>query len=150
MVEIVSARPEWQFVCIGTKRIDLSELEARSNFTWFPAVSYQELPRIASAFDVAIIPYVVNEHTQTANPLKLREYIATGKPVVTTPMSEVMKFEGYIRTAETGRDFIAAIEAGLDDTREPEKSWEALSGETWIEKAELFSNWIEQTLESRG
>jgi len=92
-------RVDWTVVLIGTKRIDLGTLESRPNFRWLPAVPYAQLPQYSSAFDVAIIPYVVNQHTNTANPLKLREYLATGKPVVTTAMAEVFRFKEHLRIA---------------------------------------------------
>ncbi len=145
---ILKAKPHWQIVCIGTKRISLETLEKYANFQWFDAVSYESLPSYASCFDVAMIPYHVNDHTQTANPLKLREYIATGKPVVTTPMREVFRFEDVIHIAEKGPAFIQAMEKALDMPANNEKRALALQGEAWHEKAELVASWIEQKLPS--
>lgn len=146
---LLDARPGWQIVCIGTRRIDLGELEKRPNFHWLPPVPYAELPSYAAAFDVAVIPYKVNEHTQTASPLKLREYIATGKPVVTTPMADVFRFQNHIAIAGTDREFIAAIEKALASPPVPEAQEQALAGESWKDKAALLSSWIEEGLEQR-
>lgn len=147
---ILDARPDWQVVCIGVKRIDLGELEARANFHWLPPVPYADLPSYAACFDVAFIPYFVNAHTQTANPLKLREYIATGKPVVTTPMAEVFRFESVISIADGAPAFIPAIEKALAEPPDQAARAKALAGESWKDKAALFSGWIEEALQERA
>ncbi len=146
---ILNTRPDWQVVCIGTKRIDLGSLESKRNFFWIPPVPYDELPRFAACFDVAFIPYLVNAHTQAANPLKLREYLATGKPVVTTPMAEVFRFKDHIRIADSVDAFVRALDAALHEEVPSEKREEALAGERWSEKAELLSSWIEEELVSQ-
>lgn len=146
MHKAVAARPDWQFVCIGTKRISLDRLENFPNFLWLPPVSYTRLPAFAACFDVAIIPYVINRHTQTASPLKLPEYIATGKPVVTTPMPETFRFAGQIRIAGEPTAFIQAIEEALSDPAPLESRRAVLAGETWKDKAEQLSDWMEQAL----
>lgn len=143
---ILAANPGWQFVCIGTKRIDLTELEKNPNFHWLPPVAYAELPSYAAAFDVAIIPYRVNAHTQTANPLKLREYIAAGKPVVTTPMAEVFRFKDVIAIADGAPAFIRAIERALTQRACAAPRAGTLAGESWADKASQFSAWIEEAL----
>ncbi len=147
--QILHSNPTWQVTCIGTKRISLERLESYSNFHWIDAVAYEELPRYASCFDVAIIPYHVNEHTQTANPLKLREYIATGKPIVTTPMNEVFRFQDVINIAEKGEAFISAIENALTQRVDEDLRAKSLVGESWEDKAELVSEWIEVALRKK-
>ena len=147
---LLDARPDWTVLLIGTRRIPLDVLERRPNFRWLPAVPYAELPQYAAHFDVAIIPYRVNEHTCTANPLKLREYLATGKPVVTAPMPEVFRFAGHIRIAGTPEDFVAATVAALDDRPVPEVRLAGLAGESWHDKAASLSLWMEEVLQSAG
>ncbi|MBZ2172990.1 glycosyltransferase [Nitratidesulfovibrio sp. SRB-5] len=150
LVDLLAARPHWNVVLIGTRRIPLDALERFPNFLWLPAVPYGELPGYAARFDVAVIPYVVNEHTCTANPLKLREYLATGKPVVATPMTEVLRFEGVVRIATSGDAFVAAIEDELHSPAPVGPRWKVLEGETWKDKAELVSCWIEEALAAGG
>ena len=74
----------------------------------------------SKAFDVAIIPYRQNQQVQNANPLKLREYLATGKPVVSVPTAEVEKFRDVLRIAGDREGFLTAIEDSLATDR-PEK-----------------------------
>jgi glycosyltransferase involved in cell wall biosynthesis len=149
-VEIISKlldwRVDWTVVLIGTKRIDLGMLESRPNFRWLPAVPYADLPRYASAFDVAIIPYVVNQHTNTANPLKLREYLATGKPIVTTAMTEVFRFQEHLRIATNPEYFANEVDKALFDVVDPATRQACLEGEAWTDKAHTVSAWIEEIL----
>ena len=147
---VLNARPDWQIVCIGTKRIDLGSLESEPNFSWIPPVPYAQLPHFAACFDVAFIPYVVNAHTQTANPLKLREYLATGKPVVTTPMAEVFRFKDIIHIADSIDSFVSALDAALQERVSVEERKKVLAGERWSDKAELVSCWIEEEFVSRS
>ncbi len=146
MHKTIAARPDWQFVCIGTKRISLGRLEDFPNFRWLPPVSYTRLPAFAACFDVAIIPYVINRHTQTASPLKLPEYIATGKPVVTTPMPETFRFAGQIHIAGESAAFVQAIDEALSDPASPESRRAILAGEAWKDRAEQLSDWMEEAL----
>ena len=147
---VLNVRPDWQIVCIGTKRIDLGSLESEPNFSWIPPVPYAQLPHFAACFDVAFIPYVVNAHTQTANPLKLREYLATGKPVVTTPMAEVFRFKDIIHIADSIDSFVSALDAALQERVSVEERKKVLAGERWSDKAELVSCWIEEEFVSRS
>lgn len=142
-------RQDWTVVLIGTRRVDLGPLQSRPNFRWLPAVPYAHLPRYSSAFDVAIIPYVVNRHTNTANPLKLREYLATGKPVVTTAMREVFRFRKHLRIAADPRDFAREVDRALSDAVDPAARRACLDGEAWTDKARLVSDWIEETLAAK-
>lgn len=149
-IEIVRAlldfRDDWTVVLIGTKRISLEVLEARKNFRWIPAVPYSELPQYASTFDVAIIPYKVNQHTNTANPLKLKEYLALGKPIVTTPMNEVIRYGEHLRIARDSSEFVTAVVSALSDDVRPEDRLACLSSETWEAKAIQVSTWIDEEL----
>lgn len=146
MTQVLKSRPAWQVLCIGTKQISLERLEALPNFRWIPSVPYETLPAYASSFDVAIIPYRVNAHTRTINPLKLREYIATGKPVVTTAMPEVFRFKEHIHIADTPDEFINAVEQALENPVNPESCRAALSGESWKDKAGQLALWMDEAL----
>ncbi len=147
---ILTARPQWNVVLIGTRRIPLARLERHANFLWLPPVPYADLPRYAYRFDVAVIPYVVNEHTCTANPLKLKEYMATGRPVVTTPMPEALRYAACLHVATDGAGFVDAIERELAAPSDAAPRRAALEGETWRDKAALLSAWIEEGLAARN
>jgi hypothetical protein len=93
---------------------------------------------------VAILPFVVNELTTAANPLKLREYLAAGLPVVATPLPEILKMGGLVRTAMTPGEFLIQIEALLKEGRRgPDLGVSFLmEPESWDQKVEVLSGLV--------
>src|SRR3546814_11713358 len=96
---------------------------------WVHAVTqtYASLPRWARAYDVAIIPYRMTRQVANANPLKLREYLATGKPVVSAWNAEIDKFSQWIRIARDRQGFLDAIAASLARSEERRVGKECVS-----------------------
>ena len=94
---------------------------------------YCSLPSWAKAFDVAIIPYRLTRQVVNAAPLKLREYLATGKPIVAVPTPEIERFAGLVRIARGAEQFITEIEDALvnDTAAERARRIEATSTMTW-------------------
>jgi glycosyltransferase involved in cell wall biosynthesis len=106
--------------------------------------SYESLPEYCKAFDVAILPFVVNELTLAANPLKLREYLAAGLPVVATPLPEILKLNALVRMARTPEEFLREIEVLLKEgKRGPDPAVSVLmERESWDQKVEELSEII--------
>jgi glycosyltransferase involved in cell wall biosynthesis len=139
------SRPEWSFLLVGDVQTDTSALRELSNVHLLGRRSYQSLPAYCKTFDVAILPFVVNELTVSANPLKLREYLAAGLPVVATPLPEVLKLDGLVRLAQTPIEFLDQIEALLKEGRRgPDPAVSVLmERESWDRKVEELSGIIE-------
>lgn len=112
---LARARPQWTFLLVGHAAIDISALRALPNVVLAGAQPYADLPAWASAFDVAIIPYRRNRQVENANPLKLREYLATGKPVVSVSNPEIDKFACWVRIASDRDAFLAELDGVLRD-----------------------------------
>ena len=90
MESLARSRPDWTFVLIGnTFGCDTSGIEELSNVLLLGEKPYHELPAYLHRFQVALIPFKKNELTQATNPVKLYEYLATGKPVISTELPEV-------------------------------------------------------------
>jgi glycosyltransferase involved in cell wall biosynthesis len=147
---MASSRPEWSFLVIGEIQTDTSALRALPNVHLLGRRSYQSLPSYCKVFDVAIMPFLVNELTLAANPLKVREYLAAGLPVVATPLPEVVKLNNLVRTARTPEEFLERTEALLKaGKRGPDVSVSRLMDtESWDVKVEEFS-WIVTHLSNR-
>jgi glycosyltransferase involved in cell wall biosynthesis len=112
---LAQQRPQWNFLLIGHASVDVGSLARLPNVTLVGPQPYETLPGWAKAFDVAIIPYLQNQQVRNANPLKLREYLATGKPIVSVPTPEVDRFAAVLHVAD-GRDaFLSAIEVALNE-----------------------------------
>jgi len=141
---LAASRPEWSFLLIGEVQTDTSALQGLPNVHLLGRRKYQSLPAYCKMFDVAVLPFVVNELTLAANPLKLREYLAAGLPVVATQLPEVVKLNGLVRTARTQEEFLDQIEAYLKEgKRGPNIEVSRLmEPESWDEKVEELSRII--------
>lgn len=106
-------RPQWTFLLVGHAATNVSRLQALHNVMLVGAQPYASLPTWAKAFDVAIIPYRHNRQVENANPLKLREYLATGKPIVSVSHPEINKFARWIEIAEDRDAFLHGLERAL-------------------------------------
>ena len=110
IAEIAQKRPQWSIVLVGRADTDLATLATLPNVRLLGHRSYAQLPTYLKGFDIALLPFVQNELTRNANPLKLREYLAAGLPVVGTPLPEVARFNGLISLAATADEYIQRIE----------------------------------------
>lgn len=144
-------RPSWTFLLIGHAAVDVERLRALANVRLIGPQPYRSLPAWAKAFDVAIIPYRLNRQVENANPLKLREYLATGKPVVSVRNAEIEKFARWVRIAD-GRDaYLAAIEDALreDDPRLADERRAAVADQTWDRRVADVLTEVAAALERR-
>lgn len=107
---LAGQRPQWSFLLVGHCATDVSALRARANVHLAGARPYATLPGWAKRFDVAMIPYRLNRQVANANPLKLREYLATGKPVVSVRNPEIDKFAALVDVVEGREAFLAALD----------------------------------------
>ena len=136
---VAAARPDWDVVLVGPVDASPDPRLARARVRRVPAVSYERVPEALAAFDVAILPYVRNELTRAINPLKLREYLASGRPVVATPLPEVARYAPAVALADTLEAFVAAVERNLAGPRDRRAERAALlAGESWDDRADGF------------
>jgi glycosyltransferase involved in cell wall biosynthesis len=125
--------PEWAIVIIGNANCDVSKLREVSNIHLLGGRDYKTLPQYCRGFDAGIIPFKVNELTRHVNPIKLREYLSAGLPVVSTAMPEVEYYRHLCSVAKTPDEFVAFVERELaEDTpaRRKERS-NAMASEQW-------------------
>ncbi|WP_222931781.1 glycosyltransferase family 1 protein [Hymenobacter lutimineralis] len=115
--ELAAAHPEWQFVIIGpVVKIDPALLPRTENIHYLGGKDYQELPAYLRGWDVATLLFADNESTKFISPTKTPEYLAAGKPVVSTPIRDVVRPYGdldLVQIAATAEEFGTAIERAL-------------------------------------
>nr|WP_294167538.1 UDP-galactopyranose mutase [uncultured Sphingomonas sp.] len=118
---VADARPDWQLVMVGpVVKISEDDLPRRDNIHYLGGKGYEELPAYLGNWDVALMPFAINEATRFISPTKTPEYLAAGKPVVSTPIKDVKrhyeKLSG-VRIAATPEQFVEACERALALTR---------------------------------
>ncbi|MDF2639406.1 MAG: UDP-galactopyranose mutase [Novosphingobium lindaniclasticum] len=139
LAHLADARPEWSILIVGpVVKIDPADLPARPNLHYLGGKSYVELPAHLAGWDVALMPFAINEATRFISPTKTPEYLSAGKPVVSTPITDVVRHYGGLQgvsIAEGADAFVAACDEALALARGDGK---------WLEEADallLQTNW---------
>jgi UDP-galactopyranose mutase len=121
LAAVADARPDWQLVILGpVVKIDPASLPSRPNLHFLGSKLYTELPTYLASWDVALMPFARNESTRFISPTKTPEYLAAGKPVVSTSIRDVVRPYGdlgLVRIADAPEDFVRACEAALTEDR---------------------------------
>lgn len=137
--------PDWNWIFVGNLARG-TDLTALPNTHFIPPVPYNDLPRYAAGFDVCVLPWET-EHAFTSygSAIKVREYLATGKPVVISPLPEYEPMSDVLRIARSREQFLAMVEDALSES-DPSLSMRrqtAVEGGTWDARAEWVSGLIE-------
>lgn len=135
---LAESRPQWTFLMIGRLAVDSGCVKNLPNVVFTGPKPYRTLAQWARAFDVAIIPYKRTRQVLNSNPLKLREYLATGKPVVGVPIPETLHFGDCVRLAASPEEFLAAIENALasDSPEDAQRRMAAVADMSWDARVE--------------
>lgn len=124
---MAQARPDWNFMIIGpVVKIDPDTLPRHPNLHYLGGKSYVELPHYLAGWDVAMLPFACNESTRFISPTKTPEYLAAGKPVVSTSIRDVVNpygEQGYVQIADTVEEFVAAIDHCLTVIKQ-DQNWQ--------------------------
>jgi glycosyltransferase involved in cell wall biosynthesis len=149
-------KPDWSWVLIGPLQSPLRGMKHMPNIHLLGPQTHQKLPNYIRDFDVGIVPYLHNEYTMTVVPTKINEYLAMGKPVVSTDLPEVKAFNDeydvLITSSNYPTEFLSSIEKALrlsggDAITAYRRKVAALS--SWDERIEQMSKLIERKLQSR-
>jgi glycosyltransferase involved in cell wall biosynthesis len=127
-------RADWSIVIVGKYHADFKAFADFSNIHLLGRKSYQELPNYLKAFSAAIIPFKISEWIRAVSqPLKLREYLAAGKPVVSTLMPEEEKFQGLVDHSEDYGEFLRLVEKNIanNSPAKIEQRRQSVKNETW-------------------
>lgn len=146
---IAELRPNIQFVMLGpVVKIDPNDLPKLDNIHYLGAKSYDDLPDYIGGWDVAMMPFALNDSTKFISPTKTPEYLAAGRPVVSTAIRDVVRpygESGLVRIAATAGEFVAAIDQALieDLAEHRRKSAEFLETMSWDKTYEAMSELID-------
>jgi glycosyltransferase involved in cell wall biosynthesis len=144
-------RPEWQWIFIGNKSRGL-EIEDLPNTHFLPPVAYAELPAYAAGFDVCVLPWETEQSfTSYGSAIKVREYLATGKPVVIAPLPEYEAMGDVLRIGRSREEFLQLVDEALNES-DPvlkDRRQAAVASGTWDDRAEFVSNLLGRVLGNR-
>ena len=133
---VARALPQMHFVIVGPGTLSES-VAALPNVHRFPQQPYERVAQFMAACDVLIMPWCDNAWIHACNPIKLKEYLAVGRPVVSTPFDELRRYTGFVRIAAGAEKFIEAIRVALRDGDDPRRLRSRVQEETWTAKARL-------------
>jgi len=152
-------RPDWSFVMVGpVVKIGEDELPRAANIHYLGPKTYQELPAYLSGWDVALMPFAMNPSTEFISPTKTPEYLAGGKPVVSTPVRDVVRTYGHLQGVEIACDadgFVRCCEKALELARDPAGDWLAeadllLAATSWDTTQARMAGLIAEAVGERG
>jgi glycosyltransferase involved in cell wall biosynthesis len=138
VTEVAREASDLTFIFVGSISANVSELRALPNVRLLGQRSYEQVPHYGKCFDVAIMPWRQNRWIEGCNPIKLKEYLALGKPVVSTPFPELERYDGFVYRASGQVGFVAAIRRALseDSVNRRAARRERVKAHTWDAKAE--------------
>jgi len=145
--DIAKRRPDWSFALVGKQATGTEALRGLPNVHLLGQKPYALLPAYCRGFDVGIIPFRKSDLTLRANPLKLREYLAAGLPVVSTSLPEVARYGGLVHLAEGTDGFTQAIARALGE-RSPASDRAraaAMEAESWEARVAEIEGHIDRT-----
>lgn len=154
---VADARPDWNIAMIGPlAKIAESDLPRRPNISYHGPQAYADLPSFLAGFNVAILPFALNEATRSISPTKTLEYLAAQKPVVSTNIADVVSLYGdAVSVADDATSFIAAIDAALAESPSDQRRRQAagrahLAAHDWDVIAAEMVSLMAGTLSARG
>jgi len=144
-------RPDWNWIFIGNKSRGL-DIEGLPNVHFLPPVSYHNLPNYAAGFDVCVLPWSTDvAFTSYGSAIKVREYLASGKPVVIAPLPEYESMSGVLRIGRSRDQFLELVDEALHEegAAGARARQDAVRDGTWDARAEWVSGLIEAALEQK-
>lgn len=149
---LAEQRPDWTFLMIGRVAVPDAEVPRRPNVVYLGRRPYEALPAYGKAFSAALIPYRLTQQVLHANPLKLREYLAMGKPIVTVSTPEIDKFARWVRIGRTREEMLVHLDAAVatplsDDELQARQT--LVAGMTWDANTRRVADRVESLLADR-
>lgn len=153
---VADAHPDWQVVMVGpVVKIDVHSLPQRPNIHWMGQQPYEELPSFMAGWQVCLMPFALNEATRFISPTKTLEYMAAGKPTVSTPIRDVVQpYAGVVDIAHTPADFVQACERLMAEppaarAQRASRMAEVVAGTSWDQTASAIEALLQGLLQAR-
>jgi len=147
---VIGQRPDWHFVLIGPYSGEAGEVLPLPNVHWLGPRDYKSVPAYLKGFDACLIPWKRDEFNAYCNPIKAKEYLAAGRPVVTTDFAETREWERWVWIARNREEFLGTLETIVDrgETKDLTTADDWLRSSTWeaqtAQIAEIFVRHLEK------
>ena len=138
LLEVATALPEAQLVLVGDATCSMDALTSLPNVHWFGFRPYAQIPAFGRGFDVAIMPWLDNEWIRFANPIKLKEYLALGLPVVTTEYPEIEPYRDQVAVAPSHERFLDLVRSRVAEPGDPAGRRQFVLEFSWRRRAEVL------------
>jgi glycosyltransferase involved in cell wall biosynthesis len=135
------ALPDWQFVLVGEVRTDVGDLARLGNVRWTGPLPHRDLPALSQHWTASLLPFHRDAQIAACNPLKLREYLAAGRPVVSTRFPAVEEYADVVHLIDDVPGLVAALEAARDERCGDERQ-RRVAGEDWHQRAQQLDRWL--------
>lgn len=154
IAKLAAARPDWHIVMVGpTAKVDPAELPVAENLHWMGGRDYSQLPSYTKAFDLALMPFALNEATEYINPTKALEYMATATPIVSTPVPDVVSnFASVVKISISSDEFVELCEKQIAqfDQVAVERGLKMASENTWDAIVAKLEKHIDEALSRKA
>jgi beta-glucosidase/6-phospho-beta-glucosidase/beta-galactosidase/glycosyltransferase involved in cell wall biosynthesis len=148
--EMARMKPDWSFAMVGpVVKVDPNLLPHFPNLYWLGGRDYSVLPNYCRAFDINMMCFAINASTQYINPTKALEYLATGKPVISTPVKDVItQYSDLVEIVRTPEEFVAAAERALvnPDRDRIQRGIEKAQKSSWESTVKTMQDLIKQAI----
>jgi len=143
--ETIINLPHWEFVFIGNIVVDVSAISELKNVTFLGPRAHSQLPSYSQHWNVSLLPFVDNAQIQACNPLKLKEYLAAGRPIVSTSFKAIKAYAGLVQIADTSQTMQEALNNNaqvqhVDSFSDALRS--QVKNKSWESRAQQVSNWL--------
>jgi len=149
---IAESHPEWHVVIIGKADCETSRLDGVPNVHQIGRKPYADLPGYCRGMAAGIIPFAINDLTHHVNPIKMREYLSAGVPVVSTPLPEVVHYKDICTVAGDTESFIKGLEDAIahNSPEERQRRSDLMKKETWVEKVNRVGDIVNEVRARKG
>jgi glycosyltransferase involved in cell wall biosynthesis len=134
--------PNWHFVFIGKSVVDISTLEKLENVRFLGDREHEALPGYVQHWTASLLPFTDNQQIQHCNPLKLREYIAAGRPVISTPFPALSPYKDLVTTVNNVDDLVEALIQSVNKKTSCRQQL-AVMNQSWSSQADKVSKWLD-------
>jgi glycosyltransferase involved in cell wall biosynthesis len=152
LAALAQARPDWTLALVGPVHADLSRLTWLPNVRLLGPVSHGRLPALLKGCAAGLVPFVLNDYTRHIDPIKVREYLSAGLPVVATPLPETRHLGPWVTVARTGDEAARALDDVLaqDGAAARARRSAAMADATWSRRVDLLAERIAALREGRA